>query len=390
MKCYNMKRGDIMKFNLIATATFGLEAVVGNELKSLGFKDVVVENGRALFTGDERDLCKANMWLRTADRVFIQVAEFKATSFESLFDQVNAIPWEQYLPADAEFPVNAKSIKSKLFSLSDIQSISKKAIVNRLGKLYNKTWLPEDGPKYSILVGILKDTVTVSIDTSGVGLHKRGYRVQGHLAPLKETLAAALILISRWQSKIPLIDPMCGSGTIAIEAALIGRNIAPGLSRSFAFESWPMISDDIYKEVKKEAYEQIDYDKPLQIEAYDLDPKSIRAAKENAEAAAVEEDIHFQVRDVNDLSSSRKYGYIITNPPYGERLNELSEVKVLTQEMGEQFGTLDTWSKYIFTAFEDFEKHFDKKATKNRKLYNGKLKCYYYQYFGPRPPRQKE
>lgn len=379
-----------MKFNLIATATFGLEAIVGQELKSLGFEDVVVENGRVLFKGNERDLCYANMWLRTADRVFIQIAEFKATTFESLFNRVNDIPWEIYLPHDAEFPVNAKSVKSKLFSLSDIQSISKKAIVKRLGKLYNKEWLPETGPKYSILVGILKDTVTVSIDTSGVGLHKRGYREQGHRAPLKETLAAALLNISRWQGKISLIDPMCGTGTIAIEAAMMGRNIAPGLSRTFDFESWPIIPNDIYKAVKKEAYEKIDYDAPLHIEAYDLDPRAIKIARHNAEIAGVEEDIHFQVRDVKELSSNKKYGYIITNPPYGERLNELEEVEELTRVMSNRFEMLDTWSKYIFTAFEDFEKFYNKKATKNRKLYNGKLKCYYYQYFGPRPPRKKE
>ena len=379
-----------MKFNLIATATFGLEAVVGQELKSLGFEDVVVENGRVLFKGNERDLCYANMWLRTADRVFIQIAEFKATTFESLFNRINDIPWEVYLPHDAEFPVNAKSVKSKLFSLSDIQSISKKAIVKRLGKLYNKEWLPETGPKFSILVGILKDTVTVSIDTSGVGLHKRGYREQGHRAPLKETLAAALLKISRWQGKISLIDPMCGTGTIAIEAAMMGRNIAPGLSRKFDFESWPIIPNDIYKAVKKETNEKIDYDIPLHIEAYDLDPRAIKIARHNAEIAGVEEDIHFQVRDVKDLSSNKKYGYIITNPPYGERLNELEEVEELTRVMSNRFEMLDTWSKYIFTAFEDFEKFYNKKATKNRKLYNGKLKCYYYQYFGPRPPRKKE
>lgn len=379
-----------MKFNLIATATFGLEGVLGNELKSLGFKDIEVENGYARFKGDAHDLCRANMWLRTADRVFLEVATFKATSFESLFDQINQIPWEQYLPMNANFPVNAKSIKSKLFSLSDIQAISKKAIVKRLGSLYNKTWLPEDGPKYGILVGILKDKVTVSIDTSGVGLHKRGYRAKGHMAPLKETLAAALVLISRWQEKIALIDPMCGSGTIAIEAALIGKNIAPGLYRSFDFEHWPLIPDEVFKAVKKDAYDSIKHDMPLSIEGYDQDPRAIAIAKENAELAGVADDIHFQVRDIRDLNSSKFYGYVITNPPYGERLNELDEVKALTKVMAQRFAVLDTWSKYVFTAFEDFEKYYDQKSTKNRKLYNGKIKCYYYQYFGPRPPRRKD
>lgn len=379
-----------MKFNLIATATFGLEGVLGNELKSLGFNDIEVENGYTRFSGDERDLCKANMWLRTADRVFIEVATFQATSFEALFDQINQLPWEQYLPMNANFPVNAKSVKSKLFSLSDIQAISKKAIVKRLGNLYNKSWLPEDGPRYGILVGILKDKVTVSIDTSGVGLHKRGYRAQGHMAPLKETLGAALLLISRWQEKIALIDPMCGSGTIAIEAALIGKNIAPGLHRNFDFENWPLIPNQIFNEVKKEALDSIRNDVTLSIEGYDQDPRAIAIAKENAKLAGVENDIHFQVRDISQLNSSKFYGYLITNPPYGERLNELDEVKELTKLMSQRFGTLETWSKYIFTAFEDFEKYYDQKATKNRKLYNGRIKCYYYQYFGPRPPRRKD
>lgn len=379
-----------MKFNLIATASFGIEAIVGQELKNLGFEDIKIENGRVQFTADERGICLANIWLRSADRVFLKVAEFKAKTFVELFDNVNKIPWEGYLPANAEFPVNAKSVKSTLFSLSDIQAISKKATAKRMGTFFNKEWLPEDGPKFSILISILKDYVTVSIDTSGVGLHKRGYREQGHFAPLKETMAAALLQISRWQGKIPLIDPLCGTGTIAIEAALIGRNIAPGLSRTFAFQDWPLVSDSIFKEVKKEAYEKIDFDKELRIEAYDLDYKAIKIARENAELAGVQDDIHFQVRDVADLSSSNKYGYIVTNPPYGERLNEISEIQELYSVMGKQFANLDTWSSYIFTSYEEFEKFFMKKATKNRKLYNGKIKCYFYQYFGPRPPRKKD
>ena len=379
-----------MNFNLIATSTFGIEGILAQELKALGFEDLIVANGLVKFKGDEKDLCRANMWLRTAERVFIEVASFEALTFESLFDQIHQLPWELFLPMNANFPVNAKSIKSKLFSLSDIQALSKKAISKRLGSLYNKAWLPEDGPRYSILVGILKDKVTVSIDTSGPGLHKRGYREKGHMAPLKETLAAALVLISRWQSKIPFIDPMCGSGTIAIEAAMIGRNIAPGLLRSFDFENWPLIPEHVFKEVKKDAYEKIDNESNLSLEAYDLDPRAISVAKENAALAGVEEDIHFQVRDIKDLSSSKMYGYIITNPPYGERLSELDEVKALTKTMSYRMKKLDTWSKYIFTAFEDFEKYFDQKATKNRKLYNGKIKCYFYQYYGKKPPRRRD
>lgn len=379
-----------MKLRLIATASFGIEAVVAKELRDLGFEDIVVENGKVEFSSDERGLVLANMWLRSADRVYLKLGEFKATTFTQLFDKVGNISWEDYLPENAEFPIKAKSVKSTLFSKSDIQAITKKSVAKRLGSHYKKEWLEEDGPKFHILVGILKDLVTVSIDTSGAGLHKRGYREQGHHAPLKETMAAALIQISRWQSKIPFIDPLCGTGTIAIEAALIGRNIAPGLSRSFDFESWPFISKDILKSVKKEAYEKIDHDVELQIEAYDLDYKAIKIARENAELAGVEEDIHFQVRDVCELQSSKKYGYIITNPPYGERLNEIPEVQELYSVMGKAFTGLETWSSYVFTSYEEFEKYFMKKATKNRKLYNGKIKCYFYQYFGPKPPRKKD
>lgn len=379
-----------MKFRLIATASFGIESVVAQECKNLGFEDIKVENGKVEFTTDERGLCLANVWLRSADRVYLKLAEFKATTFTELFDNIGNIPWEGYLPVNAEFPIKAKSVKSTLFSKSDIQAISKKSIAKHLGKFYNKEWLAEDGPRYHILVGILKDVVTVSIDTSGAGLHKRGYREQGHHAPLKETMAAALIQISRWQGKIPLIDPLCGTGTIAIEAALIGRNIAPGLSRNFDFEAWSLIPDEIFKTVKKEAFEKIDHDIELQIEAYDLDYKAIKIARENAELAGVVDDIHFQVRDVSELKSPKKYGYIITNPPYGERLNEIAEVQELYSVMGKQFSELDTWSNYVFTSYEEFEKFFMKKATKNRKLYNGKIKCYFYQYFGPRPPRKKD
>ncbi len=376
------------KYNLIATATFGLEAIVANELREMGFENLVVENSRVLFRGTKKDIVRTNMHLRTADRVFIQMASFKATSFEELFNQMNALPWEQFLPVDAEFPVIAKSVRSKLFSLSDIQKISKKAIVKRLSSAYHVDWFKEDGALFRIVVSILKDNVTVSIDTSGDGLHKRGYREKGYKAPLKETLAAALVLISKWKPHIALIDPMCGTGTIPIEAALIGRNIAPGLNRKFAFQEWPLIPKELYLEVKKEAYAMADFEKELRIEAYDKDYYALKIARENAELAGVIDDIHFQERDIRELHSKKKYGYIISNPPYGERLNELEEVIELTRIMKERFELLDTWSKYIFTAFEDFEKYF-KKATKNRKLYNGRIKCYYYQYYGPKPPRKR-
>ncbi len=377
------------RYNMIATAAFGIEAVVGQELKELGFENVVVENGRCLFTADEEGICKANMWLRTAERVFLHLATFKARTFTELFDQVEALPWEDLIPVDGKFPVNAKSVKSKIFSLSDIQSISKKAIVKRLGAKYGVSWFEETGAEFPIHIGFLKDEVTVSIDTSGTGLHKRGYREVGNEAPLKETLAAALVKISRWRPFIPLIDPMCGSGTILIEAAMIARNIAPGLNRKFISETWPLIPDGTWKKVKQEAYQAIDLDTPLNIQGYDIDQRSVRIATKNAEKAGLEEDIHFQVRDAKDTSSAKQYGYIITNPPYGERLSDQKEVEKIYRMMGEAYGKMDTWSVYVLTSHENFERSYGKKSTKNRKLYNGRIKTYFYQYFGPRPPKRK-
>ena len=377
------------RYNMIATAAFGIEAVVGQELKELGFEDVVIENGRCLFTTDEEGICKANLWLRSAERVFLEVGRFKAYSFAELFDKVEELPWERYIPEDGRFPVNAKSVKSKIFSLSDIQSISKKAIVKRLGSVYNISWFEEKGPEFPVHIAFLKDEVTVSIDTSGTGLHKRGYRAVGNEAPLKETLAAALVKISRWKPFIPLIDPMCGSGTILIEAAMIARNIAPGLNRKFVSEQWPMIDTETWKKIRQEAYQAIDLDTPLHIQGFDINQRSVKIAMENAEKAGLEEDIHFQVRDTKDLSSPKQYGYIITNPPYGERLSDQRQVELVYKMMGQSFGRLDTWSKYILTSHENFEQCYGSKSTKNRKLYNGRIKTYFYQYFGPRPPRRK-
>ena len=384
------KYGVIMaRYNMIATAAFGIESVVGQELKELGFEDVVIENGRCLFKTDEEGICKANLWLRSAERVFINVGSFKALTFTELFDKVEAIPWEKYIPANGKFPVNAKSVKSKIFSLSDIQSISKKAMVKRLGKVYDISWFEETGSEFPIHVAFLKDEVTVSIDTSGTGLHKRGYREVGNEAPLKETLAAALVKISRWKPFIPLIDPMCGSGTILIEAAMIARNIAPGLNRKFISEGWEFIPKETWKKVRQEAYQAIDLDTPLHIQGFDINQRSVKIAMQNAEKAGLEDDIHFQVRDAKDLSSSKQYGYIITNPPYGERLSDQREVEMVYKMMGKSYGKLDTWSKYILTSHENFERCFGEKATKNRKLYNGRIKTYFYQYFGPRPPKRK-
>jgi len=376
------------KVELIATAAFGIESVVGEEVKNLGFTNVRIENRRVLYDSDIRGICQSNLWVRCADRIFLKVAEFKATTFESLFDQVNAIEWEAILGEDAIFPVNAKSVKSKLFSLSDIQSISKKAIVKRLQGAYNIDWFEETGAKYPIMVSILKDTVTVSIDTSGVGLHKRGYREKGNEAPLRETLAAALVLLSRWKPDRLLVDPMCGTGTLLIEAAMIGRNIAPGLNRSFISETWSMIPKDFWKEERKSAYNAMEYDKPLRLIGYDMSERAVEIARENVEKAGVEDGIHFQTQELKDFSTAKKYGYIISNPPYGERLSDTHEVEKLYKKMGEVFREHDTWSTYFITSHENFEKNYGKKATKNRKLYNGKLKCYFYQFHGPRPPRK--
>lgn len=376
-----------MKHRCIATAVFGMEAIVGQEIRDLGFENVTVENGRVLFDADDSGIAKANLWLRTAERVYLMIGEFKATTFEQLFDQIVMLPWETYIPKEGTFPVNAKSVKSKLFSLSDIQSISKRAIVKRLTASYRTEWFQETAETYSVTVSILKDQVTVSMDTSGKGLHKRGYREQGNEAPLKETLAAGLLLVSKWQPKIHLIDPFCGSGTIVIEAAMIAKNIAPGLNRQFDAEKWHFLDASAWKDARKEAYESIKHDLQLKLEGYDVDKRAISIARQNAELAGVDDIVHFQVRDVKEFSTKNQYGYIICNPPYGERLNEVEEVKKLYRLMGNVFAPYKTWSKYVITSYEDFEKAYGSQSTKNRKLYNGRIKTYFYLYFGEKPPK---
>lgn len=376
-------------YELIATSAFGLESIVGKELKRLGYKNLKLENGKVTYIGDEECICKSNLWLRCADRVFIKLSEFKATSFEELFQGVKKIPWADYLPEDANFIVNAKSVKSGLFSLSDIQSITKKAIVENLKEEYEIEWFSESGSKYPILVSILNDVVTVLLDTSGEALHRRGYREKGSLAPLKETLAAALVILSNWRYDRNFIDPFCGSGTIPIEAALIARNIAPGLNRKFACEMWDFIISDLtWKKVRKEAYEAIIYDKEYNIFGYDMDNRVITIARQNAVKAGVDDCIHFQTQEVSQLSSHKHYGTIVCNPPYGERLSEEKEVEILYKKMGEVFTPLDTWSYFIITSYDKFENCFGKKSNKNRKLYNGRIQCYYYQYIGPKPPKR--
>lgn len=377
-----------MKLRLVATSVFGMEAIVANEIKSLGYENIVTENGRVLFDSDIEGLLKANMWLRTAERVFVEIGAFKAKTFEALFEGIHALPWEAYIPKDGAFPVDAKSVKSTLFSLSDIQSISKKAVVKRLKKLYKTEWFEETGATYKILVSILKDEVSVMLDASGTGLHRRGYRERANQAPLKETLAAGLLMISRWKSTMPLIDPCCGSGTIVIEAALMAKNIAPGLNHKFACEAWHWVPEALSKSVRKEAYAAIRHDIDMpSIQGYDIDERSIDIARENAEIAGVDDIVHLQVRDIKDFSTAKPYGHIIANPPYGERLEEQASVEKLYKLMGRVFSQYPRWSKYIITSYEDFEKVFGSKATKNRKLYNGRIKTYFYQYYGEKPKK---
>ncbi|MGL4761541.1 MAG: THUMP domain-containing class I SAM-dependent RNA methyltransferase [Sarcina sp.] len=369
-----------MDYNLIATTTFGIEAIAAKELKALGYEDLKIENGRVHFEGDEMDIAIANTWLRTADRVLINAAEFKAESFEELFNKTAEIDWSQYVPVDGKMHITGKSIKSKLYSVPDCQSIVKRAVVKSMQKHYNKEWFDEDGPVYKIEVGILKDIVTLTIDTSGEGLHKRGYRENSGGAPLKETLAASLVLLSRWDSEQTLIDPTCGSGTILIEAAMIANNIAPGLNRKFVSETWPNIDKEIWDQVRDGARNAIKKN-PIKLIGYDIDGRVMRTARNNTIKAGVDEYIELQRRDIAEFSTPKKHGVIISNPPYGERLGESEEVEMINKRFGKMLRDLPGWDINIITAYPDFEKVINGKANKNRKLYNGRLLCYYYQYF---------
>lgn len=375
------------KLQLIATTAFGIEAITARELKKLGYEDLRVENGKVTFTGDESSICKTNLWLRTADRVLIKMGDFKALSFDELFEQTKALPWEEIIPYDAEFPVEGKSIESKLFSVPDCQAIVKKAVVEKLKKKHNCNWFPETGPKYRIEVALLKDTATLTIDTSGAGLHKRGYRKLVGGAPLKETLACAMILVSHWNKERVLLDPFCGSGTIPIEAALIGKNIAPGLGREFASEKWPTVPQKLWDDARDEAYDAIIEDCELRIHGSDIDEEAMSLARYHAKKAGVDDVVHLQRLPMSEISSRYKYGIIICNPPYGERLGEKEYVENLYREMGNVFKRLDTWSYYVITSNMEFEKLFGRRADKKRKLYNGRILCNYFQFFGPPPPR---
>ncbi len=375
------------RIELIATATFGLEAVVAREVKQLGYEDVTVENGRVTFSADLTAICRANLWLRTADRVLLKMGSFTARTFDELFEQTKALPWDEWIPADAEFPVQGKSVKSRLFSVPHCQGIVKKAIVEKLKQRYRRSWFEETGPRYAVEVALLKDEATLTIDTSGAGLHKRGYRSLASPAPIKETLAAALVQLSYWRPERPFIDPLCGSGTIPIEAALIGLNIAPGLGREFAAEHWPVIPSGLWKQVRAEARRLIAYDRELNITGSDIDGDVLSLARYHAEQAGVDDQIVFQRLPLSDLSSPFQYGCIICNPPYGARLGEEQALESLYREMGAVFRRLDTWSFYVITSHRDFERLFGRRADRKRKLYNGRIECQYYQFHGPRPPR---
>ena len=379
------------KYELFAPCHFGLEAVLKREIIDLGYEVTEVVDGRVSFEGDEEAIARCNVFLRTTERVMLKVGSFKAVTFDELFEKTKALPWENFIPKDGKFWVKkASSIKSKLFSPSDIQRIVKKAIVDRLSGKYNILRFPEDGSEYPIRITILKDEVTVGLDTSGESLHKRGYRRLTVKAPITETLAAALISLTPWKKDRLLIDPFCGSGTIPIEAAMIGLNIAPGMKRDFQAMAWDnILPKSLFKEAKKEAEDLIDRETKLSIQGYDLDTSALDAARGNLSFAGLEGNIHFQQRDMRDISSAKKYGFIITNPPYGERLEEKEAMPQLYREMGKAFQKLDEWSYYIITGFEDAPKYFGRKPDKNRKIYNGMMKTYFYSYQGAKPKRQR-
>lgn len=379
-------------FELIAPCHFGLEAVLKKEILDLGYEISLVEDGRVTFIGDDEAICRANVFLRTAERVLLKAGSFKAETFEELFQGTRNIPWEDFIPEDGKFWVaKASSIKSKLFSPSDIQSIMKKAMVERLKNRYGVTWFPENGASYPLRVFLYKDMVTVGIDTSGESLHKRGYRTLTSKAPITETLAAALILLTPWNRDRILVDPFCGSGTFPIEAAMMAANMAPGMNRSFLAEEWRnVIKRKCWYEAMDEAGDLVEEDVQVDIQGYDVDGDIVKAARTNAQSAGVDHMIHFQQRPVSALSHPKKYGFIISNPPYGERIEEKENLPALYREIGERFVALDAWSMYLITSYEDAQKYIGRKADKNRKIYNGMLKTYFYQFMGPKPPRRSQ
>lgn len=379
------------KMELMAPCHFGLEAVLKREIGQIGYDISKVEDGRVTFLGNQEAVARANIFLRSTERILLKVGEFKALTFEQLFEETRKLPWENWIPEDGKFWVaKASSIKSKLFSPSDIQSIMKKAIVDRLKKHYRTNWFKESGAFYPIRVFFYKDHVTVGLDTSGDSLHKRGYRLAQSRAPISETLACGLIQLTPWKRDRILVDPFCGSGTFVIEAAMMGANLAPGRNRHFLAEKWDNLMESrCWEEAFSEAKELCDLSAKMEIQGYDIDGKVVKSARENARRAGVEHLVHFQQRPVKELHHPKKYGFIITNPPYGERMEEKAELPALYREMGQAFAGLDSWSEYVVTAYEDAEKYIGRKADKNRKIYNGMMKAYYYQFLGPKPPKRK-
>ena len=380
-----------MKLELIATATFGLEAVVKREIEALGYKIIRSEDAKITYMGDERAIARSNLWLRSADRVLLKMGEFKALEFEDLFQQTKAVAWEDIIPADGKFTVTGTSVKSKLHSVPACQSIVKKAIVERLGSFYCIDRFEETGAEYIVKVTILKDRVTLTIDTSGTGLHKRGYRVCDVAAPIKETLAAAMVQLSFWKAGRLLVDPCCGSGTIPIEAAMIGRNIAPGLNRKFASQEWDIIPPEIWKEERKAAFEAIDYDADIRIEASDISGRAVEAAIENAAEAGVDDCVEFKKMDMARLTAEEEGGIVITNPPYGERIGEKKQIEAIYSAYNEFYRKNPTWSLFMVTTDKEVEnKIFGRPADRRRKLYNGRLEVCYYQFHGQKPGRKQE
>lgn len=376
------------KFELIAPCHFGLEAVLKKEITQLGYDVLQVEDGRVTFFGDEEAVCRANVFLRSAERILIRVGSFHAETFEELFQGTRALPWEEYIPRDGKFWVTkAASVKSRLFSPSDIQSVMKKAMVERLKGKYRVEWFPEDGDSFPIRVFLMKDEVTVGLDTTGESLHKRGYRKLTAKAPIAENLAAALIMLTPWRGDRILVDPFCGSGTIPIEAAMMAANMAPGMNREFTAGGWQHIVErKRWYEAVDEAAELVDLQADTDIQGYDIDDKMVSIARQNAKLAGVDGLIHFQRRPLSALSHPKKYGFLITNPPYGERLEEKETLPALYRELGERYAALDSWSMYLITAYENAQRDIGKKADRNRKIYNGMMKTYFYQYQGPKPP----
>ena len=379
-----------MQIEYVVPCHFGLEAVLKREIQDLGYDIAQVEDGRVSFYGDELALCRANLFLRSAERILLKVGEFEARTFEELFQRTKQISWERYIPKNGKFWVTkAASVKSKLFSPSDIQSIMKKAMVERMKEHYHQKWFPEEGAEYPVRVFIKKDVVTVGIDTTGESLHKRGYRPQSGKAPISETLAAALVLLTPWRRDRILVDPFCGSGTFVIEVAMMAADMAPGMNREFTAENWDnLIPRKTWYEAVTEAQDRIRNNITTDIQGYDLDGEIIKAARENARLAGVEKLIHFQQRDVKDLSHPKKYGFVVTNPPYGERIEERENLPALYETIGKSYEGLDSWSMYLITAYADAERYIGRKADKNRKIYNGMMKTYFYQFLGPKPPKK--